>query len=40
MSDGSKSEVNRVRDESAAVEEEMALTSVVLYMPGMSVRST
>jgi hypothetical protein len=40
MSDGSKSEVNRMRDKCAAIEEEMALTKVVLSTPGMPVRST
>jgi len=33
MSDGSKSEVDRMRDKSATIEEEMALTSVVLSTP-------
>jgi hypothetical protein len=40
MPDGSKSEVDRMRDKSVTIEEEMALTSVVLSTPGMSVRST
>jgi hypothetical protein len=40
MFDGSKSEVNRMRDKSAAIEEEMALTSGVLSTSGMPVRST
>jgi len=40
MLDGSKSEVNRMRDKPAAIEEEMVLTSVVLPTPAMPVRST
>jgi hypothetical protein len=41
MSAGSKSEVNWMREKSAAIEEEeVALASVVLFTLGMFVRST
>ena len=40
MAEGSRSGVNWMRENSAAIEEEMALASVVLPTPGISVRST
>jgi hypothetical protein len=40
MSDGNRSGVNWMREKSAAIEDEIALASVVLPTPSMSVRST
>ena len=40
MSEGNRSGVNWMREKSAAIEEEIALASVVLPTPGMSVKRT